>query len=151
MQDMFDAHIALMTTDALFNLFYISAFGYEYNELWFQIISLNTYSPTNHGRVACILVWIVAGTFFPYSSSFMMTSSNWDIFRVTGHLCGNSPVPGEFPTQRPVTRSFDVSFVLPLNKRLSKQLWGWWLETRSRPLWCHRNVLHTYWDISRIR
>ena len=22
---------------------------------------------------------------------------------------GNSPVPGEFPTQRPVTRSFDVS------------------------------------------
>ena len=23
---------------------------------------------------------------------------------------GNSPVPGEFPTQRPVTRSFDVYF-----------------------------------------
>ena len=30
-------------------------------------------------------------------------------------LCaGNSPVPGEFPTQRPVTRSFDVSFDLRL-------------------------------------
>ena len=25
---------------------------------------------------------------------------------------GNSPVPGEFPTQRPVTRSFDVYFDL---------------------------------------
>ena len=25
---------------------------------------------------------------------------------------GNSPVPGEFPTQRPVTRSFDVFFGL---------------------------------------
>ena len=25
---------------------------------------------------------------------------------------GNSPVPGEFPTQRPVTRSFDVFFDL---------------------------------------
>ena len=24
---------------------------------------------------------------------------------------GNSPVPGEFPAQRPVTRSFDVFFV----------------------------------------
>ena len=24
---------------------------------------------------------------------------------------GNSPVPGEFPTQRPVTRSFDVSLI----------------------------------------
>ena len=34
----------------------------------------------------------------------MMTSSNENIFRVTGHLCGNSPVTGEFPTQRPVTR-----------------------------------------------
>ena len=32
---------------------------------------------------------------------------------------GNSPVPGEFPAQRPVTRSFDVFFDLRLNKRLS--------------------------------
>ena len=33
---------------------------------------------------------------------------------------GNSPVPGEFPAQRPVPRSFDVFFDLRLNKRLSK-------------------------------
>ena len=33
---------------------------------------------------------------------------------------GNSPVTGEFPTQRPVARSFDVFFDLRLNKRLSK-------------------------------
>ena len=33
----------------------------------------------------------------------------------------NSPVTGEFPSQRPVMRSFDVSFDLRLNKRLSKQ------------------------------
>ena len=32
---------------------------------------------------------------------------------------GNSPVPGEFPTQRPVTRSFDVYFDLRPDKRLS--------------------------------
>ena len=31
---------------------------------------------------------------------------------------GNSPVPGEFLTQRPVTRGFDVFFDLRLNKRL---------------------------------
>ena len=48
---------------------------------------------------------------------------------------GNSPVTGEFPTQRPVTRSFDVFFDLRLNKRLSKQSWGWWFETSSCPLW----------------
>ena len=38
---------------------------------------------------------------------------------------GNSPVTGEVPAQRPVTRSFDVFFDLRLNKQLSKQWWGW--------------------------
>ena len=56
-------------------------------------------------------------------------------------LCaGNSPVTGEFPTQRPVTRSFDVFFELNLNKRLSKQSWGWWFEPPSCSLWQHCNV-----------
>ena len=52
---------------------------------------------------------------------------------------GNSPVTGEFPTQRPVTQSFDVFFDLRLNGRLSKQSWGWWFETPSPPLWRHSN------------
>ena len=33
---------------------------------------------------------------------------------------GNSPVTGEFPSQRPATRSLDVFFDLRLNKRLGK-------------------------------
>ena len=50
-------------------------------------------------------------------------------------LCeGNSPV-----TQRPATRSFDV--LLCLNKRLSKQSWGWWFEMSLRSLWRHCNAL----------
>ena len=61
--------------------------------------------------------------------SDMMTSSNGNIFRVTGHLWGNSPV----------TRSFDVLFDLHRNKRLSKQSWDWWFETPSHPLWRHCN------------
>ena len=51
----------------------------------------------------------------------------------------NSPAPGEFPAQRPVTRSVSVFFDQRLNKRLSKQSWGWWFETLSRPLWRHCN------------
>ena len=48
-----------------------------------------------------------------------------DTFSALLALCaGNSPVPGEFPSQRSVTRSFDVFFDLRLNKRLSKQSWG---------------------------
>ena len=58
---------------------------------------------------------------------------------------GNSPVIGEFPAQRPVTRSFDVFFDLRLSKRLSKQSWGWGFETPSNPLWRHCNVV---WGLS---
>ena len=65
----------------------------------------------------------------------MMTSSNGNIFRVTGHLCG------EFHAQRPVTRSFDVFFDLRRIKGLNKQSWDWWFETLSRPLWRHNNAV----------
>ena len=58
---------------------------------------------------------------------------------------GNSPVTGEFPAQRPMTRSFDVFFDLRMNKRLSKQWWGWWFETPPRILWCH--CYETWHDI----
>ena len=71
----------------------------------------------------------------------MMTSSNGTFSALLAICAGNSPVPGEFPTQRPVTRSFDLFFDLRLNKRLSKQSWGWWFETLSCPLWRHRNVI----------
>ena len=56
----------------------------------------------------------------------------------------NSPVTGEFPTQRPVTRSFDVFFYLRANERLSKHLWGWWFETPSCPLWRHCNAIRLH-------
>ena len=47
-------------------------------------------------------------------------------------LCeGNSPLTGEFPSQRPVTRSFDVFFYLHLNKRLGKPPKRQWFETHS--------------------
>ena len=76
-----------------------------------------------------------------------MTSSNGNIFRVTGPMCGEFTGPGEFPAQRPVTRSFDVFFHLRLNKRLSKQPWGWWFETPGWSVWRHRNV---WWQINAL-
>ena len=58
---------------------------------------------------------------------------------------GNSPVTGEFPAQRPVTRSFDVSLICVwIYKRLSKQSRGWWFETPSGSLWRHCNVRAKY-------
>ena len=92
------------------------------------------------------LDWLLWGTFTLYSPTkrqYMMTSSNGNIFRVTGPLCGEFTGPGEFPTQRPVTRNFGVFFDLRLNKRLSKQPWGWWFETSSWSLWRQSNGLET--------
>ena len=51
----------------------------------------------------------------------------------------NNGDAGDFPSQRPVTRSFDVFFDLHLNKKLSKQSIRWWFETLLRPLWRHCN------------
>ena len=56
-----------------------------------------------------------------------------ETFSVLLALCaGNSPVTA---SQRAVTQSFDVFFDLCLNKRLNKQLRGWWFETPSHSLW----------------
>ena len=77
--------------------------------------------------------------------SLMMTSSNGNIFRDTGHLSGEFTVTGEFRAQMPVTRGVDVFFDLRLNKRLSKQWWDWWFETPSRPLRRHSNDKKWTW------
>ena len=53
---------------------------------------------------------------------------------------GNSPATGEFTAQRSVTRSFNVSFDLRLNVRLSKQPWGWWFGTPPCSLGRHCNA-----------
>ena len=83
--------------------------------------------------------WLTAAT-----AVHKMTSHDdvikWKHFPRYWICVGNSPVTSEFPTQMPVTRSFNVFFDLRQNKRLSKQSWGWWFETPSRPLWRHCNV-----------
>ena len=66
-----------------------------------------------------------------------------EIFSALLAICaGNPPVSGEFPNQRPVTRSLNIFLDLRPNKRLSIQWWGWWFETPSRPLWRHYNVIN---------
>ena len=86
-----------------------------------------------------------------YASARVTFLTSWwrhqmETFSALLAICaGNSPVSGEFPAQRPVTRSFDVFFDVRLIKRLSKHSRGWWFETLWHPLWRHRNV-----DIGRV-
>ena len=89
--------------------------------------------------IPCILISEILW----YSSE----SKSWwhhqmEIFSALLAFCaGKSPVTGEFPTQRPVTQSFDVFFDLRLSKWLSKQLRRWWFKMPSHPLWRHYNVI----------
>ena len=53
----------------------------------------------------------------------------WTYSALLALRVGNSPITGEFPSQRPVTRSFYVFFDLRLNKRLHKQ-------SRPETPWC---------------
>ena len=82
-----------------------------------------------------------------YDTSFgMMTSSNGNFSALLALCAGDSPVTGEFPAQRPVTRSFDVFFDLRPNKPMDKQSWGWWFETPPCSPWRHRNGVRIWND-----
>ena len=106
-----------------------------------------------------LIRWVIYSKCETERLGYVQSVSWWrhqmETFSALLALCaGNSPLPGEFPTQRPVTRSFDVYFDLHPNKRLGKQSWGWWFETLSWSLWRHRNgvqkfqVLWNEWLIS---
>ena len=100
----------------------------QYNGEQVAIRALKNHNDTTEQQFlteAAIMTWVVYS--FP-SLSLMAPKCRITIF---GHqmetfsallaLCaGNSPVIDEIPSQRPVTRSFDVFFHLRLNKRLSK-------------------------------
>ena len=87
-------------------------------------------TPTSDIGDTCVFIW--------YRSLSHDDVIKWKKNSALLDLCeGNSSVTGEFPSQRPVTQSFDVFFDMRLNKRLSKHSWGWWFETPLRPLWRH--------------
>ena len=86
--------------------------------------------------------WIIARTSSWLSDTYTHTHTHAgnDNTRRLKLASGKNKNIIRFPAQKPVTRSFDVSFDLRLNKRLSKQSWGWWFESPSYPLWHHCNA-----------
>ena len=99
----------------------------------------------NGGNISGVIILPFTNYQFLISMMLIEKNSWWrhqiETFSALLALCaGNSPVTGEFHAERPVTRSFGVFFDLRLNKRLSKQSWGWWFGTPSRSLWRHCNV-----------
>ena len=76
-------------------------------------------------------------------ASFARWCHQMETFSALLALCaGNSPVTGEFPSQRPVTRSFDVFLICAWTNGWDKQSRRWWFETPSWSLWRHCNVIN---------
>ena len=115
-------HSSLMSVSSSQSISYSSILTFDLGDLD-AILKMQSFN----------LVWILA---YPKVIIFMMMSSNGNIFRVTGPLCG------EFigPQWNPLTNGSDVFFDLRLNKRLSKHSRRWWFETPSRSLWRHCNA-----------
>ena len=94
------------------------------HEIWPSVGGYTAHEIRGYNYISLIQYYAYISWYYSNlrKNQIMMTSSNGNIFRVTGHLCGE--FIGEFPSQMPVTRSFDVFFDLCLNKRLRKQSGG---------------------------
>ena len=119
--------------------FYDSTWRYKAPESWYVVwvnipanIKNLVYSDAVNPSCCLRVVWQRSLFDFAWWRHQMET------FSVLLALCvGNSPVTSEFPSQRPVTRSFDVFFDLRLNKRLRKQSIRRWCGRPSGSLWRH--------------
>ena len=77
----------------------------------------------------------------------MMTSSNGNIFHITGHLRGIHQSPVNSPHKgREWRRALIFSLICAWMNDCFNQSWGWWFEMPLRPLWCH--IMNT---LSRIQ
>ena len=128
--------------------------------LFLAEILLNSMGPSDASMCVCVCVcvcvsvdWVITDS----GNNFIRIYETWwshhmeTFFAFLAICAGNSPITGEFPVQRPVTRSSDVFFGLRLNKRLSKQSWGWRFETPSHSLWRHCNGYIKGWWFGIIR
>ena len=127
--------------DELLSLYH---FCYYSLQLWYLIIIISKRcSYYVFQLVADRTVLVISFTFSWWMyRGFSCWRHQMETFSAWLALCeGNSPVTGEFPSQKPVTQSFDVFSDLRPNRRLSKQSRRRWFETPSRQIYCHCNVL----------
>ena len=86
--------------------------------------------------INCVLVWLIGNMY--------MNSVHNDVIKWK-HFSRYWPFVRGIHRWIPHTKASDTElwcfFDLRLNKRLSKQAWGWWFETLSRPLCRHCNIV----------
>ena len=153
-----------LQSDTIFSLYLVNLFNKSFRKHWDNAIRMAgvkyiQYNTTCSGfnRYSRTLsfqqrVWLGVPVFFYLKANLLVVGTycivpthTWAWWRhqmekfsaLLTVYSGNPPVTDEFPSQGPVTRSFDISLICALNKRLSKQSGSWWFETPSRSLWRH--------------
>ena len=85
------------------------------NQRWLLVSDVLWHSPqSNFTKVLTIVdfLWVRSGvSHMTVISQRMMTSSNGTFSALLAICSGNSPIPGEFPAQRPVTPSLIFSLI----------------------------------------
>ena len=99
--------------------------------------------PGKYSKSTVAIVYITRFVIFNGGNSFFFLHDDvnkwkhfpryWPFVRGIHRSPVNSPHKGQW------RGAFDVFFDPRLNKRLSKQSWGWWFETLSCPVWRHCN------------
>ena len=125
---------------------------YDEITLWMYVcnatLRLNTQLCYMQMTILLLLLWFFLCVIV-MENAFRWWRHQMETFTALLAICaGNSPATGEFPIQKPVTRILYIIFDVSLNKRLSKQSWGWWFETPLSPLWRHSNAkcwCHPVW------
>ena len=144
LQDIFESRIYF-----LFNWWWWTLF--QISEMLWKMSLIKTFRWPKHDYFRGVLQWmcyaslksiwwpvcpehddVIKWKHFPRYWSFVRGIHQW-------------VVTGEFSTQRPVTRSFDVFFDLRQNKPLSKQSKRWWFPTPSHSLWRHCDEYTLAW------
>ena len=72
--------------------------------------------------------------------TWLSETSGYSLMAIHGYNCIHLSQRAECSNHGGLITHVDNRYDLRLNKRLSKQSWGWWFETLSRPLWRHCNV-----------
>ena len=102
---------------------HVHAFTMKYK--WYT--PLSTYTALWHHQMETFSALIMIYQFIKRQTTMFSVSGAVHIKCFTGHLC----------------REFTC--LLSLDKRPSKQSWGWWFETPSRSLWRHCNGRARFW------
>ena len=111
-----------MRSDLLTHICILTSPHHHQTWYWTKTISVNCKFPVNHNRgcspskmdliiTSCLGMTLHANTRWLGIIIARWRHQNGNIFRVTGLSEGNPTVTGGFPSQRPVTRSFDVYLI----------------------------------------